>query len=736
MTRSAATALLLVTMLLAALVRSVGVELVFPGDGTVVFALGDAFYHARRALFSFEGLPRVLLRDPYLNYPQGAFVPWPPLYDLALAGAARLLGSSQATFERVAAWAPVALGSLTLWPVYATGRRIGGRGVGVGAAAMFAVFPATVLYSNVGNADHHAAQALLGAAMLALCVAIVSSEERDVQRLSRRFAALALVRAALLLTWPGSIIYLGLTEGCLLLAGILGNRRNLLAGEAGSALASATLVLPVVLVSGTPVGGPFSAIELSRLHVTLLGAVAAVALATRALEGARPSRSALARFARAGCVTAALAAVILIATGTLRELGLGLGYVAKTDAYEGHNLEQYPLFSFEGGFSDALARRTLGFFAYLVPVAPLAALWRARERSVREPALVLAAFCAALGALALLQVRFANDYAPAASVGFALLVSGASHTLTRSIRGRIAAAVVASALALGLLGPVLAFHAQALQSTVRALRGAAGSADRALFSYEGTMVRFAQDVRRFTPETRGFGDASAVPEYGILAYPGIGHVLHYVAHRATPADNFGPYIGNENYTAVGSFFGLQREADALAEAERLQARYVVTTDYGGTVPWTLINRLHRGDGSATGDAPAFAHFRLVTEGPAGGRTIGEQFGRGIRSEGAPYKLFEILPGAELVARATAGTPVVAEVLVRTPTGRQFTWRTTAVAGADDVARLRVPYSTSTQSPVRPVQPYRVTVGGTAYAVSVPEEAVTKGATVPVGEAKP
>ncbi len=735
MTRPVAACLLLVAALVAFAVRSLGLENVFPGDGTVVFALGDAFYHARRALFSFERLPQILLWDSFLNFPQGAFVPWPPLYDLALAAIARLFGSSQAVFEHVAAWAPVALGTLTLWPVHTAAQRLGGRGAGVTAALLFALFPATVLYSNVGNVDHHAAQALIGALVLALCLAIVSPAQEDAALLPRRFAALALVRAALLLTWSGSLIYLALTEGCLMLAGVLGGRRDLLAGEAASTLATAAIVLPVVLVSGTPLGGPFSAIEISRLHVLLLTAVAIVALGVRALERRWPSRSAGLRLGRAIALGLPVLALLLVATGALRELGLGFDYIAKTDAYEGRNLEQYPLFSFAGGFSDALARRTLGLFAYLVPVAPLAALWRARERTLREPALVLAAWSAGFGALALLQVRFANDYAPAGSVAFALLLAGSAQAMAR-LTGARAATVLAALLALGLLRPVLALHLHAAAPTLRTLRGEAGEADRALATYEGSMLRFAEAVRRATPDTAGFDDPSAAPEYGILAYPGIGHVLHYVARRATPADNFGPYIGPDGYAAVGAFFGLRSEADAVAEAERLRARYVVTTDYGGPVPWTLVNRLHRGDGSAAGDAPAFGRFRLVTEGPAGGRAIGEQFGRGIRSEGAPYKLFEIVPGAQLEAHAAPGTPVTAEVLVRAPTGRLFPWRASGAAGEDGVARLRVPYATNSATPARPVRPYRVTVGDVAHAIVVPEDAVTTGATIRVDGPKP
>lgn len=732
MTVRTAAALAAIVGVVAFAVRSLGVENVFPDDGTVVFALGDAFYHARRALFSVQHFPRVLLHDPLLNFPEGAFVPWPPLYDLFLASVARALGGSEAAFERVAAWAPVLLGTLTALPVLAAGRRLGGRGAGVAAAALFALFPASTLYSNVGNADHHAAQTFLGAVALWLCLCFASGSSDDMQRLHRRFVAMTAARTALLLTWSGSLVYLVLIEGTVLLVGVLEGRRRLLRGEAASTLATAALVLPVVLVSGTPVGGPYSAIEISRLHVLVLVAVAAVAAGVVALERWRASRSAGERVLRATGVGAAALGLLFAGTGLAGELGLGIGYVAKTDAYQGMNLEQYPLFSFADGFSDALALRSFGFFAYLIPLAPVAALASARASSRREGAFVLAGWSAALGALALYQVRFASDFAPAASVAFAVGLTSAAAVLARAA-GRTAARLLTGAVATALLLPVLAFHWHALQATLRNLAGRGPAIDRALFTYEGTMVRFAEAVRKATPETKGFDDPSSRPEYGIIAYPGIGHVLHYTARRATPADNFGPYIGPANYDAVGEFFALQDEERAVAEAERLRSRYVVTTEYGGGIPWTLVNRLHRGDGSQLGDAPAFGRFRLVTEGPEGGRAIGEEFGRGIRPGGVPYKLFEIVPGALIEATAPTGTPVEAEVKVQTPTGRTFSWRTATTSGSDGIARLRVPYATHTTAPVRPIQPYRVTVGEAAHAVSVPENAVRDGRTLVVGE---
>jgi len=132
-----------VALAVAVGIRALRFEVAFPGDGTVQFTSDDATYHARRALYSFVNFPSVLDFDPYIAYPDGAPVPWPPLYDWALAGVARLFGRSTLTFERVAVWASPVLSALTLVPVFAMGRRLGGTGVGLGAAWLFALLPAS-----------------------------------------------------------------------------------------------------------------------------------------------------------------------------------------------------------------------------------------------------------------------------------------------------------------------------------------------------------------------------------------------------------------------------------------------------------------------------------------------------------------------------------------------------------------------------------------------------------------
>ncbi|MEN8184313.1 MAG: hypothetical protein ABFS46_17440 [Myxococcota bacterium] len=169
-------------MLLAFAVRSLPVASAFPGDGSVILEIADGSYHARRALFTFVNFPSILFFDPYLNHPDGSPVPWPPLYDLALATVARLLGDSLAVFERTAAWASPALGALTVLPVYVAGRSLGGAGLALGAGSIFALLWAGAFQASVGNPDHHAAASLLGATLLAITLTLVHPDARGRHR--------------------------------------------------------------------------------------------------------------------------------------------------------------------------------------------------------------------------------------------------------------------------------------------------------------------------------------------------------------------------------------------------------------------------------------------------------------------------------------------------------------------------------------------------------------------------
>src|SRR5512147_859319 len=65
---------------------------VFTADGVLLMADGDKYYHALRAERLAADWPHVPWFDPWMNYPDGAEIPWPPLLDQGIATASVLTG--------------------------------------------------------------------------------------------------------------------------------------------------------------------------------------------------------------------------------------------------------------------------------------------------------------------------------------------------------------------------------------------------------------------------------------------------------------------------------------------------------------------------------------------------------------------------------------------------------------------------------------------------------------------
>lgn len=716
-------------LLVAFAARALGLEQVFLGDGTVVFDYGDSFYHARLALFSFANFPHFLSFDSCIDFPAGAHSVYPPLWPLTVAGVAHLFGSDVATFERVAAWLPPVFGALATVPIYLIGKSVASRGVGVGAALLYALFPVTITYSKVGNVDHHAFAGFLGALLLAGYVATLVESCRGV-RLWAWMLVLGLARAALLLAWNGGLLYIVPGELALAIAGAQRGSRPLLRAQAAGALLTVAVLAPAVWLLPTPIGGPYSATQLSRLQPLAFAALAALCLGLLALERLRPAATGARRLVRLVALAAAIGLLLLAVPGVFAALRVAFDFVTKTGGYTAQVLEQLPLFFGEGEISRAAGERRLGYFAYLVPLAPLAFAQASGDRERRAALLLLFAWTLVLGILALQQVRYAHDYAPAGSVAFAMLLQQAGRWVTRRRAPRAAPAFAVLLGALLLWPTVPAHFAPSAWLTWTYLRGGLAEMDRGLFSLGGTQTRFAQTVAAVTPPTPGCDTTTDVPSYGILAHPAIGHSLHYTAHRATPADPHGPFSGQENWDTVSRFLTTESEDEAVAIAERLHTPFVLTAEEGQDDPAAIAQRLHRDDGSALGDGANLGRFRLLAEGPIGGIPLSWHFEAG-RRRAIPYKLFELVPGALLEVPAAPGAAVVAELPLSTATGRNFVFRARAVADDAGIARLRLPYATDGAGPTRAQGSYRVAGRGL---VPVSEQAVREGAVIHLGAA--
>lgn len=721
-------------MLIAFAVRSLQAALVFPNEGEVIFEIGDAWYHLRRALWGMVHFPAVLLHDPLLNHPSGAKVPFPPLWAFLLAAAGRAAGGDVVALERAAAWLPPLLGALALWPTAAAARLFGGPGTALGAAAILAFLPVHVAYSKVGNADHHALVALLGALLL---LALLHAVREDLAAPARRtvFAALTAARLALLLSWNGSLLYVALGDATLLSLLIARGAGAPLRAAAASALASATGAALCVALSGEPNGGPWSAVELSRLHVALLAAEAIVAAGVLALERWRSSVSPFRRLLRSVALTALMAGLLLALPETREGLGLAVTWMGQRNPWGEWNAEQLPL------FGSALVNpvECLAGFAWLVPLAPLAALAEGLAAGRHPSALLLAAWTGILGGLTLGQVRYGNEFAAGGSVAFALGLARLARVLRpASLPPAVAPAAALLAGTLLLAPGVAAIHAPGARGLWRAVRERPPGLDLGLVQPTGSLARFAHLVRDATPWSAGFADDGR-PAYGVLCHPNLGHVLHYAARRATPADNFGPWLGDGlNFQRVQRFYATADENEAFALTDQLRTPWVVTFSFGPSDPAAVSTRLQEADGLAGEHGAALARFRLATEGPADGVPLSQLFGvfapppqRRAAAGPSPYKLFEVVKGALVEVPARAGSSVLAEVTVRTPVGRRFTYRAEAQADSSGLARLRLPYATHTTLPARPVALWRVSADGRTQALRLSDAEVREGALVRV-----
>lgn len=700
--------LLLLLAAIALLARSLGYPGVFMDDGTVVLAFDDSSYHARLVHEAVANFPVVRSFDPLLNHPDGARVPWPPLYDWLLALVAWLFGGGPFLTDRVLAWASPVFGVLAVVPIYFGARSLVGRVWSLVAVALYALIPITVMYARLGNPDHHAWLAMLSASYLALSFAAIGPDKTTAGRAA---AALIAVRLLVVLSWSGSLLYLALGEGALLLAALVGGRAEVLRRQGIGAVVACACVAAFVSLLERPLGGWLSASALSGMHVLFFAGLATVVGGVVYSDVRWPSDRWLVRLLRASGVAVSFVAVALLSASVREGLLPALQYVSVSEGFIG-NPEQFPVYMWmRSGFERQIpgSFTYYGAFALVLPLCPLGAIAALRDRERAAQALILLVWSVPLCVLAVLQLRWGNDFAPAAVTGFAL-GCGLLWDRARRVGGGASKALraVIVACVIALIASVGATHLPKLEYWV-ALK--AGTAENRLAPPAVGMTRFAHRVKEALAERRG--DSTEV--VSVLASPRYGHLLHYVAGTATPADNFGPQFNPTRYDEVLRFLGVRREAKAVEIARRLASNYVMTDRPAGRAKDLIVVRLHRDDGSASGAGRGLGHFRLIAEGRA------DDALQGASGYDAPYKLFEVVEGAILDVGGEPESRATAEVLVRTKAGRGFTWRTTARVAGNGRALLHVPYASA----------YRVTANHSQRLVEVSEEAVLRGSTIRV-----
>ena len=710
---------------LALAIRSLQWTSVLVADRVIFFG-NDAYYHMRRILYALGRFPETLEFDRYVNFPQGAKVIWPPLFDVAIALLLRPFHqpSNEDLVERIVIWIPPLLGALTVLVLFFLAKRTFGFAVAVVSSLILSVLSAHAWYSQIGFVDHHAAVALFSTLLLASAMDLFS--ELSIGRDNRtnifaKAALMAIMAGVILLLWPGAILYVVMVQiGLLLLLLTRATREEARRVARVLALANAisfAIIFPFSAFNTWPQWSEFSSVVLSRFQPWFFGVLAIYGLACTLLwelpRLANRGMTLRARAIQAVAVGAmALGASALFFPELLLATSDAWQWMGQANDFQSMVTESRPLLLVQDRLGVEIAELRLSRFLYLFPPAAIALAWTTRERPDRAALLLFLAWSVTLCTITFLQKRFFNTFSVALALTAGWSCVWAYRTLTKRLSTKLPRQLVVVLLttsSLWLLWPTLRAYGPALDNQIRVLRGE----PVALRPYEIKKLvlhQAAEWLREHTPETSGFFDATQEPEYGILASWDYGHMIKYLARRPTVLGNFGDDVGVMNFTRGRRVFDSSRR-EAASRLEELRVRYLIV---GPDSEWRpLEKQLYDGNGSGMG------RFRLLYE-----SVLPEL------SERRRFKIFEFVRGAVVVGRAPEGQRVMANLSLLTNLGERTLFIVSTIADANQKYRFRLPYANrGSPEAVRTAPEYLISSSGDQTVISISERQVQTGAQV-------
>jgi len=707
-------------------------------EGVRLLADTDPHYHVLRAERMARNAVGAPWRDPALDWPNGADVPWPPLFDASLVAAAWVADArTRADFALAGAYVPVVLGLLSVLLIALAGRAIAGRVAGLTAAAVAVLIPALAQFAVAGRIDHHVAEILFATAIAAAFTVGLKME-----RVWAAPLALGVSVALSFWVWMGSTVALIAPCAAIALARIFAMddlaARGARTLAIGAALGALLLGISAVVFGPPGALGHPSVLAVGGLQVAIVAGVAAFAaiIAWRSRQPARAGK----RLLEVSAALVVPAGLMLSLWPALRE-GVARGLVALAAGNPWYaDIREFNRALFGGLFpvsrEIAVIVTMFGLLPLVAGFAVPAGLRRARTDPAARPGLLfLAVWGATMLTLALVRVRFFSYFAVPCAIGAALgalwigEVVAATLGPVRRVPG-IAAAIAAAVLA-GALLPALP-----------GLSLIVSGADRIPDSW----IEATRWLGATPPAPDGRSTVAAPWEFG--------HVVQYYSDRPVIASPFGTEAGPRALPDWASFLFATDEATAervlLARgvshlvlrnpshelvglsgyAPAAAAPLVATRDVwaGERVDATpgygelVVFRLYFGDGSGAAVRPV-EDSRLLFE------SASTQPAHPLLEE--RVKIFGLVPGAVLrVSGAAPGAMVSATLPVLTNSGREFSWATRRIADGAGEATFRIPYATGANG---------ATIAGTctiedgahSASSSIPSDAVERGSEVRV-----
>lgn len=703
-------------------------------DSSILFYGYDDYYHMRRILYTVHHFPATLWFDSYLDFPNGFGLSWPPLFDLLAASLAKLTGAiSQHAVEMVSAILPVILGTLAVVVVYYLVKEAFDERSAVLSALLAAIAPNSVITTSFAASDHHGLEVLLLCSlMLMLTLAI--------HRSSTGYAVAAgFCIAMLAYAWAGAAVYISIV----LLYGLVQIFCDFKSG------ASSDRFIQILLVSFGSALAMMAPVWSSPWMHTTFAATFGMILILLVVWGIYRLLLGRVQWFVLPLVIAALALAALALTYSLKGSSPLAGGIFRmiTDPLSylfGGELtglidEGQPLLSIIKPFSFTAAN-------LLFSVIGLAVLVRV---SLHTPAnrgqILFLSWTAAALLLTFGQSRFLYLYSVNMAVLIAILYFWLLDTIQKRTqakgqdskknkkrqdnrKSRNSAAVPYGPVAIALLVLMLIPSIGQNVSFSDDLPVATGDWQEAM-----------DWLKSNTPATSFYDDPKSRPEYGIMSAWDYGNLILYMGERPVVANNF-----QTGVISSSRFFLAENESQAWEIMDKRACRYVIsdwdmiyktmpaTANWIGEDPAsyiaykpmgkyigielqdrlrrTVLFKLHLFDGQGMG------RFRLIYE----SSTL-----YGQDPAASKVKIFEYVPGAQIMGSATPDKPVGVLLNMTTNQGRLFQYTAFAMPQSGSY-EIRIPYSTERRYGTHAVDSCIVFTDTGEKRISVSEEDVLLG----------
>jgi hypothetical protein len=540
----------------------------------------DALYHMRRLHRLLDVGAPVAETDPFLNYPYGSAIPWPPYYTYVLAA---FLGpwvpedpqQRDAFIERGVASMPLVFGLATSLTAVAGGWLLAGPAAGLFAGLYHAFTLASVGYSKLGSGDHHAWVSLLSSLMLLLFTLGLHRGMLEKPWQALWVGTCSGVAAGLLLgSWVAGLLYVLQIQMVLAVLMFLHGKRNwsgLVPLGLAFHLSSAAVLLPAILSSPWRADEPFMVVNLSWFHLSILLAGALVFVPLAKLQSSDLWRR---RYPWVlGLVLLAVAALLFaLKAAPARAILDGFSWLGRSNPFMANVAESRPLVGPGSGGVTAFTA-WVGIGGFLLPLAWLVALFQL----IRHRKLVLLPWVIAVPLLALQaarQIRFTDVLVVPMAVLLAWCLLGTTIQWCANRWRKVDKVGVALGVAILL---AVGVQARSVQHTVARMQSQPDAGTTHKRQRELALRGLCGWLReRPTDPPRG----------SVLAEWSAGHRLEWAARWPTVATNFGLYVGETGFRAPARFLLTDQPQVAETILQEHQVRYVViTSQLPGQVPF-------------------------------------------------------------------------------------------------------------------------------------------------------